>query len=513
VLPPDAERDAIIAKTKAILWARGELDFKRHATQQSMHNTWKKSRGSVFMHLCSRRLGKSVELCLSALEKGIQKPHARILYLAPHGTDAVRIATDIMAQLLSDCPEHLKPAFSKGDAEYTFPSNGSVIRFHGVNDGRAAYIRGVSADLVLVDEAGTMQDFKSVLNDVILPTTLTTDGKIIVATTPAASPSHYSTELYERLARKGSVANFTLLDAVHLTPEAKFRALEEHGEAEEDIPEILAGRMEPKTTSAQREYFCSFVTDSATAVFPEFNKKAQAEIVLKDYPVAPHRDLYVALDVGSVDKTAILFAWYDFINGKIVIEDEALLTNPSTKDIADIIKKKEALLWGVHGYIPEPYMRVSDIDLRLIQDLRSLYGLQIQAVRNKDVLADINFTRHAIRERQLVIHPRCVNLIRQTQNAIWSSSGKDFARSKEKDSLDIHYDLCAALKYLVKSVQWGRNPYPEGFHRPAALHHIAYTIRKHGEDKNFLKRDTPLGRRLNGQKIYADPYKKKPTKR
>ncbi len=511
MLPTD-ERDAIIAKTKAILWARGELDFKRHATQQKMHEAWRAAKGSVFMHLCSRRLGKSVELCLAALETGIQKPGARILYLAPHGTDAVRIATDIMAQLLTDCPEHIKPVFSKGDAEYHFPAHKSVIRFHGVNDGRAAYIRGVSADLVLIDEAGTMQDFKSVLNDVVLPTTLTTDGKIVIATTPAASPSHYSTELYERLARRGAVANYTLLDAVHLSPTAKMRALEEHGETAEDIVEILAGRMEPKTTSAQREYFCSFVTDSATAVFPEFTKKAQAEIVQESYPVAPYRDLYVALDVGSVDKTAILFAWYDFINGKIIIEDEALLTNPSTRDIADIIKKKETMLWGVHGHIPEPYLRVSDIDLRLIQDLRALYGIEFQAVRNKDVLADINFTRHAIRERQLVIHPRCVNLIRQTQNAVWSTSGKDFARAKEKDSLDVHYDLCAALKYLVKSVAWGHNPYPEGFHRPAAQHRIAtYTVRK--ANGGILKRDTPTGRRLAAGIIVPDPHKKKPKKR
>ncbi len=488
------------------LYRRGELDFKRNAGQLKIKKAVEASASTSrkFFVLCSRRFGKSYERCLHGVELCLRKPGARVLFLAPFASNAAEIATDLMGQLLIDCPKELQPTYLAQTKEFVWRRPGlpdSVMRLRGVNGEHAQYLRGTSADLIIIDEGGIVDDLKSLINDVALPMTLTTNGKIIIATTPPKTPGHYSAQLYEELSGAGAYVKLTLRDADHISYAVKCEMLREVGENPERIAGILAGELEPETTTAKREFFCEFVTDESSAVVPEFNLAAQREIVRET--VRPdYFDAYVGMDPGMRDRSGLLFGHVDFLNGTVVIEDEALLprNQSSTGGIAKCIKDKERGLWGD---FKEPFLRVSDVDLRLQADLLTLHKLRFISADKRNSIGAINVMRDLVRERRLVIHPRCVNLIRQLRNAIWNRKATDFDRpgGNSEESIDGHFDLVAALKYMVRHINWKRNPYPENYYARGGLFgpkHGEWVSPKRHKTKRDIFDKTPTGRRMAG---------------
>jgi len=487
-LTPEAA-EAMRKKVVGALWQRGQLSYKLDETQRKIKDAFSRASERKFFLLCSRRLGKSFTLVLEAFETAMRKPYGRVLYLAPTGKDAADIVTDIVdGHLLPDCPEALQPSFDRQQRVYTF-RNGSTIRFRGVNGEHAEGLRGGAADLVILDECGTMDDLAYVVSSVVMPMTLTTNGRILLATTPPRTPGHDSTTIYEDLASRGSAVKFTLLDNPRVPEGIKAEFLLEAGEKEEDTIPILRGEIKPKTTTALREYWCEFVTDAASAVLPEFDEQAEKEMV-RSSPRPPHFDCYVAMDPGFQDRTALLFGYWDFMRAKFVIEDEALLHRNSTLDIAQVIERREKELWGGQ----QPYARVSDVDPRLMTDLWERHRIQFRAVEKQDSLGAINLVRNMIQTRELEIDPRCVHLIRQMHNAIWNNKATDFARAGQK-SLDGHYDLVAALKYLCRSIHRHRNPFPSDYGRRPDYNR--FESPRHDRTPNMgLFSNTPFAKRL-----------------
>lgn len=454
-LDPEVAR-AMLKKVVAPLWQRGNLRYKLDDTQRKIKEAFSFKQERKFFLLCSRRLGKSYTLVVEAFEAALKKPHARILYLAPTGKDAADIVTDIVdGHLLPDCPEALRPDYDRQQKVYSF-RNGSTIRFRGVNGEHAENLRGGAADLVILDECGTMDDLSYVVSSVVMPMTLTTGGRILLATTPPRTPGHDSVAIYEELAGKGATIKFTLLDNPRVPAEVKAEFLREAGEVDTEIPQILSGAMKPRTTTALREYWCEIVTDASSAVLPEFTDEAEKQIV-KTVDRPAYFDGYVAMDPGFQDRTAILYGYWDFRRAKLVIEDESLLHRASTLDIADELKRRERELWGER----DPYIRVSDVDLRLVADLWERHRIQFVTAEKQDSLGAINLVRNMVQARELEISPKCVHLIRQMHNAVWNNKATDFARAGGK-SPDGHFDLVAALKYLCRSINRHKNPFPAG---------------------------------------------------
>lgn len=473
------------------MWRRADLYYKLHKTQRKIYDAIRASKAKRHFLCCSRRLGKSFMLVCLAFEQALRKPGSRIVYLAPWAKDAADIVKDAADKILPDCPFEFRPSYAAQAKEFIF-RNGSIIRFRGVNGEHGQFLRGGAADLVVLDECGLMDDLGHVVNDVVTPMTLTTDGTVILATTPARTPDHESKPLCDESFREGCGYEFTLLDAPHMTPEQKSRALKSAGEKDEDIPAILAGTKLPVTTTAQREYFCKWVTDAKSAVVPEFDAKAKAEIVtVWDRP--PHFDAYVSMDPGYVDKTGILFAFWDARAGKLIIEDECLLSHAGTPEIAEAIRKKEGELWGDK----QPYMRISDIEKRLISDLTAHFGLPFSPALKNDSKGSVWRMRQLVANRTLVIHPKCVNLIRQLENAIWNKRASDFEHEvagADSDEIPGHFDLVASLKYLCRMIDMSRNPYPKWYDdlKPGQTRGA-----RHPKKADLgLRADTPLARKL-----------------
>ena len=484
-----------------ISWRRGLLDWKWHDAQISIDAAVGQAKRGKFFVLCSRRIGKTHYLLSRLFARGLRQQGARLLFLAPWAKDAADIANDVAQQILEDCPKDIRPVYNSQLKEFHFPSTGSVLRLKGVNGEHARFLRGGAQDEIVLDEVGQMDGLRSVVSDVCMPMLMTTGGLLLMATTPPESPGHDAATLYEELAGEGAAVKLTLLDApdTHVSPEAKGKALLEAGEKPDHIPLILAGKALPKTTTARREYFCEFVTDASLAVVPEYDDEARAAIRVETQR-PPFFDTYVCMDPGMKDRTGVLFAYWDSLRAKLVVEDELLLDHPNTQKIADAIRAKEKELWGEKT----PYLRVLDSSgdggLRLIADLRSQHGLHFTPARKDDSLAAIMGMRQSVNSRELRIDPRAKHLDRQLRNVIWNNKATDFARAGEH-SIDGHYDLVAALKYLVRHVNRKRNPYPAHYYDPGAPlgppkdSYVSLRNRRKRDDMGLFP-NTPVGKKL-----------------
>lgn len=460
---PDEVRHQLVKQVTEPLWRQGNLRYLLHGVHlQILDKLESQQRTSLQFYLnIHRRFGKSRLLLILAFQMCYRKPGARVLYLAPTGKDAQLITSDLAVQILEHCPADMKPEFSYQNREFRIrPLKGgpdSVIRVRGVNAEHADSLRGGAADLIALDECAQMDNLEYILKSVCLPMILTTNGKMILASTPPTTPGHDAANVFHKLANVGATATYTIREDVpHISREMKKIMLVEVGEKPERVDGILDGTFEPETTTAQRELFCRFVTDASLAVVPEYPSVRQE--IIQPWPTPPHFDPYTAIDPGSKDNTGMLFGYPDFLKSKLIIEDESLMNNPTTQAIVRTIREKEEQLWPGR----EVYRRVSDVDLRLIQDLRTEHGLPIVAARKDDMMASVHQMRHLITTKRLIIHPRCVNLDRQLQNAIWNKRASDMERAGT-NSIDGHFDLVAALRYFIRAIDWHHNPYPHGW--------------------------------------------------
>ncbi|HLX53596.1 MAG TPA: hypothetical protein VKR58_06630, partial [Aquella sp.] len=234
----------------------------------------------------------------------------------------------------------------------------------------------------------------------------------------------------------------------------------------QDIKEAIDECGGEETQTFKREYLCKIEKDTETSVLPEFTEELQKEIV-RDWPKPPFYDAYVAMDLGFNDLTVILFGYYDFRAGKIIIEDEIVYDfNKPDKNLQDftklILNKEEDLYTNIYtNEVKKPYVRVSDIDYIVTNEIyvASKKLLNFDATKKDDNDAAINNLRLLLSGKKIIITPKCTTLIQHLKNVKWRKGKKIFARSQDNG----HYDAVDALKYLVRRVEGNKNPYPSHY--------------------------------------------------
>jgi hypothetical protein len=433
------------------LWRRGSTSWLLDPTQKELRNLYLNSKDKINVWLLARRSGKSYTLLTLALEICNAKPKSIVKYIGPTKNQIKSIARPLMEKLLESCPEDLKPELKESDYIYYFP-NGSEIQMAGADSGHAEKLRGSDANLVLVDEAGSIDGLRYIIQSILLPTTLVTKGKIILASTPPIESEHDFLYYIEEAEAKNTIVKKTIYDNSRLNAQDLIDAENEMGGAHTD--------------AFRREYKCEILKDANTSVIPEFDDANFKEIV-KEWPKPPYFDAYVAMDLGFKDLTALVFGYYDFRAAKIIIEDELVIdfrkNDMNLKKLCDLIKEKEEQLWTnvLTNEVRKPSIRVSDIDYIVLSEIsKASHGLIHFTAANKyDKESSINTLRTMISSRKIIIHPRCSNLIRHLKNAKWSKNKQGFARSVENG----HYDLVDALLYFTRAVMYTKNPYPSSY--------------------------------------------------
>lgn len=449
--------DREIREARNRLWRMGILEWKLGMTQKKIYDFFNKRDEKTIVVNCSRRLGKSYLLTILAIEQCLKFPKSIVKMLQPEVKMIRTNIRPIMDEILDDCPTDLRPTFKTQDNIYFFP-NGSEIHLAGTDNGNYQKLRGGDCHLGLIDEAGFCSDLDHILKFVLIPTTSLTGGRIILSSTTPPDSDHNFVKIMQKADIDGTLIRKTIYDALDDDKDTEFPRI-----TKEIIQDILKAYPTGEEDEAFRtEYLCKIIHNSRDAVVPEFTEEVEKDCVT-DWPRPPFYDRYVSMDVGFEDLTVVLFAFWDFDNAVLVIEDEFVINGPelTTPRLAEAIIKIEHRLWTSHltGEFQPPYMRVSDNNKLLINDLQREFGITFLATDKHNKDAYINRMRNMVQNRQIIIAPKCKTLIAHLRSAQWDKSHKDYKRSPDNG----HYDAVDALAYLVRNLDMGKNPYPRGY--------------------------------------------------
>lgn len=428
-------------KARELCWDRGLLDWKLHEGQKVIEDSYRGVEKKLFVANCARRFGKTFWACVKAIEWAVKCPNQwpRIKYASATRYDLKEFALPSFELILLDCPDDLRPQYRASESKYVFPHNGAEIQLVGL-DKRPDGGRGNYCDLYIFEETGQIDNLEYLYSSVVSPMTLKRDGaRIIMISTPSPSPAHPFQEFCDRAVDQNGYVELNIFDNPLMSAE-----------------EIELAKEDCLTESDWlREYMCQHVVDETRAITPEWKKSYEEAVPRPQYFKHVHR--YVGMDLGTkIDLTAIVFGYWDPIDKRLIIEDEAEISGPkmTTPELRDLVKVTESRLWP---HMEPPYRRISDNDNPLlIQDLGILHGLHFTPTGKDELHAMVNDVRRLVKAGKVVIHPKCKKTIGCLRGAIWDKHRKRFDRSK----LYGHFDHLAALMYLIRNIDFHDNPVP-----------------------------------------------------
>jgi hypothetical protein len=443
------------------LWVKGELGYLMTSVQKELYETYKGAApNATLVWLLARQTGKTYCIALIAIMEALKTPRCGINILTDTKLHMEEIIIPKFEEILQHCPEELKPEYNKQRFKYTFP-NGSSINLAGSDAGNAEKLRGKTAKLVIVDEAGFCNNLRKIVLETLLPTTTHTGGKLILSSTPPESYDHDFNQFVEEAELEGYLTKKTVYENPLLTQEQLNAIIKRYPGGVNDF-------------SFRREYMCEMLKDPQKAVFPEVDDNMLAAIV-RVHPKPSFYTPYVGMDIGFKDLTVVLFGYHDFRANKIVIEREIVRSGSELqlKKFSEDILRTEDILWTniLTNEKNDPKMRTSDIEPIVTQEIythsgKKLYFTPVTKERGYK-LPLINHIRMMLCSNQIVIDPSCKTLISHLKNGKWTNSSRDdFERSPKSDKDGIpagHYDAIDALLYMIKGMDLNYNPVPAQF--------------------------------------------------
>ena len=459
--------DTVIAE----LWRRGEIayvlrDYQLEIYAQIRRELWgdggyTKPSGKFrrWVLECCRRWGKSTVIAVIAIELCLCMPGARVYWAAETIKQVRKILRNVLRPILADCPADMRPEWNSVDGFYRF-ANGSELHISGCEDeAKADRLRGDGADLFVFDEAGSLDLLEYIYRSIALWMVADRGGRLLMASTPARKPGHPFTT-YCELAESGEsgFAHRDVYDS-HFSQEVI-----------EEIAEECGGFT---TTEWQREGLALRVRDETRVIVPEFNPERH---VVTPGKVPEYAHCYEGMDPGTRDKFGIVWAYWDFERAKLVVQRSYAESNVSTGPIADTLKTAERDLWQAltfwdgRKFKPNPYLRVSDTDARLIGDLADEHGISVVPTAKDDAEAQLYALRNAFRADKIEIWEDSGPLAAQLKAGAWNDKRTDWDRSEVHG----HFDCIAALIYLWRNVVRTLNPYPpQHVGKDPQAHHVS----------------------------------------
>lgn len=431
-----------------LLWSKGRLSYLLRPEQLRFKSEIERPDKQLIVANVSRRWGKSYSTTLFCIEQALRTKQ-KIRFAAAYQTDLVEFIMPAFHQILNDCPAHLKPEYVRTRSTWEF-KNGSEIKLVGL-DRTPNGLRGNSINIIIIDEAGFVSDLKYLYSSVIVPATAKQKNiKIVMISTPPASPEHAFVEMMEKAKTQpnGYYLCLTIDDISDLDPEEKERLLNEVG-----------GR---ESAAAQREFFCRVIVDTNRAIAPSFTQNHLTR------SCADHISWKLFGDIGGVrDKSVFIRAGYDHDLGKVVLRDE-LVFDPGTTT-QEIVNKVKSTYPGLALVLDAPGQ------LRI--DFSSL-GLPASFPQKDEFDAGLLLLNTHFHNNKLVVHEDCGLLIRTLEGGLLNKTRTDYERTIALG----HADAVAAAIYALRGVDRQTDLRPTKFKNPEDTHRPASMRRDKNDD-------------------------------
>ena len=429
-------------------WQTGRLDYRLRVSQRLIKSAWEASKATSrkFYINSTRRLGKSSFLLHIMVEECIKRPNVRWAFFAPVKDGLLDYIEPIIDKTLQDCPDEFKPKFDKQRFMFSF-ANGSTILFRGSNNQQHRIRRGLDLDGAGVDEGRDVDDLRDLIDSVIFPALFSSNGYLIISSTPADTFSHDLYTYYQLAEVEGWLYECDIDRAAKLDPE--------------DFPADRIAEWKKETARDDvwmREYKCKWIIDSTRIAVQEWQsdyiKVYKPDIFYKFY------QHYIGIDWGSKDFTAIVFATWDFKRAKLVVEGELTFSGTAVRSdkIAEAINIMKLKLWGEDADI---YRMISDsADPILINELNGHPGMNCTPVyKEKSLEAMLNQFRMLVGTEKIEVSPTCAMVISNLKSAVWDKT----RTALDKDPYNHHFDHLMALVYLTRGLVPNDNPIPKDF--------------------------------------------------
>jgi hypothetical protein len=403
----------------------------------------------------ARQVGKSYASAADDCDFSLQNERAVVRYCAKTKESAAAIMLPTLELILADCPPDIAPRRIDSHV-WEWPTTGSRWFIFGTDAESFNRGRGPRTHRLKLDECGFYQDLQGV-EAALLPALQTTGGKCLYLSTPSESPGHDYGLRVQAARAAGRLEHATIHSNPRVDVESVIRG--ECARLGMTREELL------RSTYWRREYMAEWVTEESRAAVPAW--PSVAEECTRAYDRPPHFDGYTSHDWGGYenDPHAALFGYCDHRAARLIIEDEDEIRGVTLGQLADRWKGKETALWGARawdgtlwgaGYfeqharaIPDylkptvaalgqtqPFVRVGDNDQQLMGDLLHNYGYAVFPTDRTDKHLLVDDLNQGIREKRVVIHPRCRRLLEQLRTTLWDEKRRQWVRT-EKDHGDL----------------------------------------------------------------------------
>lgn len=443
---------------KKELWKRGVLKWMLYKHQVPIYDKIREVLNSPdpmtnsYVIDCARQFGKSFIMFMIAVENCLQNANITVVYVGPLKSQVNEIINGNTYNIMfASCPQEFTPKYDGTTLQFT---NGSRIRLAGTDNKNYSNLRGGSAHLVLLDEAGFMSDLEVGVLPTVEPMTKTTGGKVIFASTPPDTLDHDYIQILRDHEEAGLISTFTIWDDTSLTPI--------------QLQKIINQCKGKETTKFKREYECQRIIETSVQVIPELTEHLAKRLMIDD--LYKRDDLlkfwkkYVVIDTGIRDKTAAIFAHFNYQTKKVVVESMLDLQGSeyNTSRLAEMIKQEVRTLWKSDEIKGIRYIADNN-NLIVINDLNIIYKLPFEPTTKGRLDEMVQKVRDWIYDERIQFAPNATEVLNCSRFAIWSKSRTEFSRSPKYG----HYDALAALVYLIRNVEEYNNPVPDliGFNK------------------------------------------------
>lgn len=389
------------------------MTYKPHKYQLEFHKSSKRFRTLI----AGRRGGKSLSGTIESLYFANNNPGSLGYIVAP----TYGMLKDVNIPMVFEwLPQSAIDSYNKVENRLVL-KNGSEIRFRSGE--KEDSLRGPGIDWIWLDEACFMDPY---VWDVLLPALTDKGGVAWVTTTPQGYDWVYNR--FYKPAMSGDPGygawTYKTVDNPYIDPEL-----------------VEQARRDMSEQMFRQEYLATFEKFSGL-VYPDFDEKKHT---FSKEPVVEAPLYFVGIDVGYTNPTAALLVMEDEEH-KLWVLDEWYHTEKTAPEIVEgvggLVGDKR-----IENYLIDPASKGTQQTSEMsVYDQIIEAGLPVIPADN-DVRGGINRVIQLFRNDGLMIHKRCVNLIRELNTYSWKEQKKD---ESNKDERPIKKDdHCAdSLRYI-----------------------------------------------------------------
>ena len=392
--------------------------------------------------IAGRRAGKSITAAYYLIKTAYENPRVKVAYIALSRKSAKEIIwdeiLDIMDRYKINYHEH------KVDLTLTL-DNGSKVSVHGASAKRELEKhRGIKYELVVVDECASPQFLPmmdSIVDDIIGPTLMDTDGTIMLISTPGI----VTTGLFYDITKKGKKGWDTWTwNMTHNPKLPRWADIKDYRPlAESLLAEIREDKGWTVDSSVyKREYLGQWVESDDALIYPYSDNNRY-----KNLPNMSFQYIF-GVDLGVVDASTIIVGAYSPETPNLYIVDEFKQTEMAPSDFAKVLKR--------YSDKYQPTSIIADqngLGKAFVAEIEKRFVLPIEAAEKINKIGMIELMADDFRLGKIKLHNGLVELNKELYSYLWKDKRLKILPDGDEHLLDALLYMWRRSLHFIGTIQ------------------------------------------------------------